>query len=201
MTACAAFTSLLDDYLDGTLPPDQTRQVTEHLADCAGCRAEVTGLGAMLAEVHRLPLEIAPDRDLWDALALRLTPRPARRGLTITLPWWGQLAAGLGLLLLGAGLASLRRAGPAREFAREQARYVHAAAELAEQLAASPPLPSTTLAVVDRNLTILDQAIREAEAAVERDPDNGELRQMLLARYAQRLDLLNRAMTSQRQES
>jgi hypothetical protein len=55
--------------------------------------------------------------------------------------------------------------------------------------------------VVERNLAIVDQAIREAEAALASDPGNAALEQMVLARYVQRLDLLRRATEAGRQES
>ena len=87
-------------------------------------------------------------------------------------------------------------------FAREQARYARATAELARRLADDPaPLSATTRAVVERNLAIVDAAIREAEHALASDPGNTELEQMVLARYAQRLALLKHATDAGRRES
>ena len=34
----------LDDYVDGTLPPERMAEVDAHLAQCARCRAEVDAL-------------------------------------------------------------------------------------------------------------------------------------------------------------
>ena len=84
----------------------------------------------------------------------------------------------------------------------EQERYAHATADLARKLADDPAqLSASTRAVVERNLAIVDQAIREAEDALASDPGNAELEQMVLARYAQRLALLKHATEAGRQES
>jgi hypothetical protein len=55
--------------------------------------------------------------------------------------------------------------------------------------------------VVERNLAIVDSAIQEAKRALQADPGNGALEQMLRARYEQRLDLLRRATDADRRES
>src|SRR2546427_555962 len=47
-----------------------------------------------------------------------------------------------------------------------------------------------TVAVGGRNLRIIDAAIRESRAALERDPGNAELRQLFAAAYRQKVELL-----------
>lgn len=203
---CREIESLLDQYIDGSLPPAETGQVEEHLAGCENCRRDVEAIRALLAEARAVPRSIMPENDLWGGIEARIqgAPRvaelsPRRTGLR---PWM-QLAAAVLLLIAGATLATLyqRRVNPS-QFALEQQRYTQATADLARKLADDPTqLSASTRAVVERNLAIVDQAIKEAEDALSSDPGNTELEQMVLARYAQRLDLLKRATAAGRQVS
>lgn len=206
---CDTIRPRLDDYLDGTLPPEMAREVETHLASCADCRREVEALRAILAEARALPRSVEPPDEVWRGIETRLQARvlplaaPPRRRLTerpLVL-----LAAALFLLLAGATLATLyqRSTTPvASAFAAEQERYARATAQLAGQLVAdSSALGSETRAVVERNLAIVDQAIQEAERALATDPGNTELEQMVLARYAQRLALLQHATEAGRRVS
>ena len=197
MNTCTDITPLLDDYADGALDPATRSRVDDHLATCAACRAEVAALAAILAEARTLPLEIQPARDLWPGIAPRLAGRPARR-----MPWL-QLAAALALFAGGFAAARLGQ-GPAEpsRLASLPEEYAVASTELSRRLAGeSGGLAPETRRVVERNLEIIDQAIREAEAALTGDPANGALEQMLVARYEQRLELLRRATAAGRQES
>jgi hypothetical protein len=203
---CSDIAPLLDDYIDGTLPPEKVRQVEAHLTGCQKCRREIEGIRSVLADARALPRSVLPGQDLWSGIESRLGQSkvmalPLSRGRTYNN--WALLAAGLFLLIAGATLATLyqRRSAPSA-FAQEQQRYVQATADLARKLADDPTqLSASTRAVVERNLAIVDQAIKEAEDALTSDPGNTELEQMVLARYAQRLDLLKRATAAGKQVS
>jgi hypothetical protein len=203
---CTDVGPLLDDYIDGLLPPERVREVEGHLAGCESCRREVGAIRSVLADARALPRSIQPGKDLWSGIEPRLNTAPV-----IPLPAtalrsyrpFTLLAAALFLLIAGATLATLfqRRSTPS-VFAAEQQRYVEATADLARKLADDPAqLSASTRAVVERNLAIVDQAIKEAEEALASDPGNTELEQMVLARYAQRLDLLKRATAAGKQVS
>lgn len=208
MTDCPAIREQLDAYLDGDLPPADHARVTAHLAHCAGCQAELESLRALLAATSTLPRAVLPDRDLWTDIERRIStapvagriPRAASAGM---LHKGLRIAAAIGLILLGAGLASLWHTRPAPSaFAATQARYAAASADLAERLARdTTTLAPGTRAVVERNLAIVDAAIREAESALTSDPGSGALQQMLVARYEQRLALLRHATHRARTES
>lgn len=70
--------SKLSAYLHGELPPDETRQVAEHLRDCQRCRTEYEEIrfGAQMAA--QLAREQAPE-SLWNELELALNGNPVRR--------------------------------------------------------------------------------------------------------------------------
>lgn len=203
---CLEIASLLDDYLDGALTTDAAREVESHLAGCDRCRAEVAALRELVADARALPRSVLPARELWTGIEPRLGAVLSRATLSTFLTRHrplALLAAALFLLFTGATLATVYlRSRTPDAFALEQQRYAEATADLARKLADDPiRLSPATRAVVERNLAIVDQAIREAEAALATDPDNTELEQMVLARYAQRLDLLRRATAAGRQES
>lgn len=206
---CETIAPLLEDDLDGILSPEDRARVEAHLATCAVCRREVEALRSVLADARSLPRSVMPARDLWNGIEERLggsasvhdasyrpTARPPVRLLL-------RLAAALALILAGAALANLIRkdAAVSTAFTTEQQRYATETAELARQVTQNPDgLPEATRAVVERNLAIVDAAIRDAEAALVTDPGNTALEQMVLARYEQRLALLQRATAAGRRE-
>lgn len=203
MTNCATCSPLLDEYLDGTLDDARRAAVEAHLAGCPACRAELEAIRRIAAEARALPPTLAPPAATWDGIAARL-PRatPARTGPARRLTW-RQLAAALALFLGGYALARVgSRAPDAGEFSSRRAEYTAASIELTRALRqdAGTLAPETRL-VVERNLAIIDQAIGEAEAALQADPGNGALEQMVLARYEQRLALLRHATLTGRRDS
>lgn len=207
MIHCDRILAMLDEYLDGTLVAAEQSSVSSHLAGCESCRREAEAVRALLARTRTLPRSVLPSRELWSGIEERIggpmAPRrggTARRRVPVQVL---QAAAAIGLILFGALLATSWQHRPGGTgFAAEQARYTAASAALAERLTREPDnLAPTTRAVVERNLAIVDAAIREAEAALVRDPGSQALEQMLVARYEQRLALLRHAIETGQTES
>jgi anti-sigma factor RsiW len=207
---CESVRDLLDDYVDGALPEEAAGEVRAHVAVCAECRQELERLESLLTQVRALPTSVDPPADMWDRIEARLAPRSAARIPRPVIsppathaqsarfrPRWLQLAAAAMLLMAvssAATVAWLRHGSEPRSFTALQAQYARATVELAQQAAAHPEnLSPETRAVLDRNLAIIDDAIREAEQALNSDRGNPGLERMLLARYQQRLELLQRA--------
>jgi hypothetical protein len=73
-------------------------------------------------------------------------------------------------------------------------RYDDAAGDLERVLhARRGQLSPTTVRVLDESLRAIDQAIREARAALEKDPGSQDMLDLLDSVYRQKLDLLRRA--------
>jgi len=202
---CADMEGKLNEYVDGTLAAGERRAVEQHLAACAGCRAAVAELQALLAAAGALPKSIPPRRDLWGGIAVRLGQRAP--GNVQRAFWTGALAAAATLViafaiyrLLPPSTVLYRPEG--RRWAAVQADYEQSAAALAATLAAERGggrLRPETVALLERNLRIIDAAIQESRAALARDPGNAELRQLFAAAYRQKVELLRwaaRAATS-----
>lgn len=88
---------LLNEFLDGALPPE-TRHATEsHLAACTDCAARLTALRTLFTEIESLP-----EVDLSRSLAVSVTRALNRRA---ALPRWLRLTAMLEAAGAVAGLA------------------------------------------------------------------------------------------------
>lgn len=149
-----------------------------------------------------------------EMLPFPAAPAPPRRGFHFSVP---QLAAAATVLVsLGAGavwLMTRPAAEPAPTVAETEAAPPPAQQAMATQLVAStqapyeeairqlereldrrrPNLDSATIAVVERNLRIIDAAIAEARAALQNDPSNVWLYQHLDNTTMRKIDLLRRA--------
>ena len=217
---CDGVRKRLDEFVDGTLAQAEARTVTEHLRDCAPCRAEADALRRLLAGARALPRGIEPARDLWPAIERRIGSGTVREG---RFGWWprevlgghGLLAAAAVLVaVLGAvvGLLVLRetRRGPAAPGVTEPGTVTLAAAPAGAQDPAAEfarartelraalevrraDLSPATREVIDRNLAVIERAAAEIEAAMADDPGNQTLRGLLLAVYRQEIELLLRA--------
>jgi anti-sigma factor RsiW len=59
---CQEVVELVNDYLEGALPPDETELFEQHLSFCQGCESYVEQLRATVATVGRIGEEdLSPD--------------------------------------------------------------------------------------------------------------------------------------------
>lgn len=195
--------SQLNEYVDGTLDAAQVTAMEAHLAECVTCREEVHRLRELLQRVDALPRALEPPHDLWPAIDASLDP-PVISPRRWMRPSW-LAAAALLALAIGASvlLWSFRATAPpsfadapwspklVAEFQRVDGEYARAVAELEEVLeVVRDSLAPETVAVVERNLRIIDAAILEAQRALEDDPGSREIADALSSRYEDKLELL-----------
>ncbi len=183
----------LNEYVDGTLAARDRASVDAHLAECAECRAAVAQLRSLAAAAATLPKSIEPARDLWEAIDQRIrhratwnVQRVSRRALAAA----AVLIIALGLYrLLPLSTAHYPPAG--QGWAAVQADFDRASDQLGGILAVERErLRPETVALVERNLAIIDAAIAESRAALARDPASAELRRLFAAAARQKVELL-----------
>lgn len=214
---CTEFNQILDDYVDGALSGEALEAPENHLVQCAACAALVESTRELCLAAKHLSREVAPEVDLWPEIASRLYPRdnvkPFETQRKHPQTWtslsrsalWQPLAAGL-FMLLGAyfGVLYLDSAnqtpvvGPgatvtAQEGGLLQAEnaYRDARHELMQALdqrkdAFSPE----TLLTVEENLAVIDDAVKTVRAAVDADPQNQGLIELLLATRQKEVEFL-----------
>ena len=209
------WTDRLSEYLDGDLTLAERTALEAHLAACGTCRATLDELRRVVARAQALD-DLPPAADLWPRIAehvgiVSLAARRARRRLSFTLP---QLtAAAVVLALLSAGSARLlfrnpsapppvASTSPATPVMRNvgmptlDARTAASVAALEEALARNRSrLDTGTVRVIEKNLGIIDRAIRDAQSALAADPANAYLNQHLARETRRKLELLRQAAT------
>lgn len=208
MSGCPWPAESIDAYVDGTAS-DAERAATEmHLRACAVCRAETEAIGRLVERARRLPREQVARRDGWPALAGEMRrarwPHRLMSSGTVRLAAGFAIAAALGsaatIAVLDdretpvAPIAAQSERPVAASLARIEREYAAVTRDLAAELEARRGTMSPeAVAVVERSIAVIDQAIAEARAALARDPDNALVARMLAASYEQKLDLLRRA--------
>ena len=184
----------LGEYVDGTLAARDRASVEAHLAECAGCRDAVADLRGLVAGARQLPPSITPPRDLWPVIGRRIGQRATWNVQRVS--WRGALAAAA-VLVIALGVYRLlppstthdRPAG--QGWAAVQADFDRATNEFGLILAAERErLQPETVALLERNLAVIDTAIAESRAALARDPANAELRRFFAVASRQKVELL-----------
>jgi anti-sigma-K factor RskA len=190
----------LNEYVDGTLAAHDRASVEAHLAACAACRDAVAELRRLVAEARDLPRSIEPSRDLWTAIKTRIGQRATwkvqRFRRRPALAAAALLVVALGVYrLLPPFAAHDRPVGDVARWAAVQADFDRTASELALICAAERErLRPETVALLERNLAIIDAAIAESRAALARDPASVELRGLFAAAARQKVELLRWAV-------
>lgn len=210
------WTDRLSEYVDGELTPAERTALEAHLATCAACRVTLDELRRVVARAQALG-DRPPAADLWPGIAehigvVSLAARRSRRRLSFTMP---QLAAAaVVLVLLPAGsvwLLSRNGSTPPSGAPAPQttsvmtidgmppafdARTAASVAELEQTLARNRSrLDTATVRVIEKNLGIIDRAIRDAQSALAADPANAYLNQHLARETRRKLELLRQAAT------
>ena len=196
----------------------ETPAMERHLAACLQCREEVDRISALLARAGSLPREIDPPTDLWPGIRARMhAPRAASIGRALPRRVWVWLAAAAVLLVAASSALTtliLRNGdqpvatghdergdgdslGGAPGFRTVSDEYERMDRDLAAMLATHrEKLQPETIAKVERNLAIIDEAISEIRQALAEDPNNRALQQLLKASYGQKAALLQQVSQS-----
>ena len=209
------WTDRLSEYLDDELAGPERTALEAHLASCDGCRTTLEELRRVVTNARALD-DRPPATDLWPAVAGRIglssrpKARPAVRRLSFTVP---QLAAASVVLavLSGGGAWLLGRREAVRtqpDFVSASApallnasaypgdpRYAAQVADLERAIAQPGRLDTATVRVIERNLRIIDRAIRSAQSALAADPRNSYLNLHLAQEMRRKLELLRQAAT------
>jgi anti-sigma factor RsiW len=210
------WTDRLSEYLDGELAGPERTALEAHVASCDGCRTTLDELRRVMTNARALD-DRPPTADLWPAVATRIglssrsKARAVVRRLSFTVP---QLAAAsVVLALLSGGAAWLigrrgivptppvRVSGRAPAFVNASAypgdaRFDAQVADLERAVARGRgQLDTATVRVIERNLRIIDRAIRNAQSALAADPANSYLNLHLAQEMRRKLELLRQAAT------
>jgi len=218
---CRDVAARLDDLVDGTLSAADRGAVTLHLETCTLCREAEAEVRAQVAGATALPRVIEPAHDLWPGIAARIQGETVAQGRfgavrRPRLHQLGALAAAAAALVvvssvvttlivarrdaatgpLGQGRTGTAAGGTVAGIELSQARGTYEAARrqlLAALETRRSSLSPATLGVLDENVRIIDEAVRQMETALTRDPDNQELPSLLVTAYRQEIDMLQRA--------
>jgi predicted anti-sigma-YlaC factor YlaD len=215
------WTDRLSEYVDGELGVADAAALEAHLGSCGACRATLEELRRVVARAGGLD-DRAPAADLWPEVAARIGLSPvaqrggaraagrAQRRLSFTVPQL--LAASIALVLVSSSAAWVVLRQPARPpraatmdptpimtnvgTYESSPRYAAAVADLERLLAERRSrLDTTTVRVIEKNLGIIDRAIRDAQSALAADPANAYLNQHLAQAMRRKLELLRQATT------
>lgn len=205
--------------MDGELPAEEAWEVEEHLAGCTVCAAEFREMQRLRDRVGALSDSLEPDEDLWPAIHARLGLQDEltaartrrRRSLTRAAALVGTIAA---TLLLGIGIGRMTPRGGASDTPDiaaapqptadvqlaanyEDPVYTAAVADLEAVLdEVRSELQPETVAAVEENLAIINQAIADAEAALVADPASETLYKHLADIRQRKLRLLRSVTTA-----
>lgn len=212
---CDAVTHLLDGFVDGDLDAGERKAVEQHLAGCDACRREEAALRSLLAQAAALPREIAPRADLWPAIAGGIAPRVVafpRRFLRTALPLAAAAAALVALSsavtwrvahsrdagarearVASAGFAVLVAASDPPDLFESEREYARATRDLLTAIEARRgALSPETIASVELNVKVIDDALANLRVALKADPENDELRDLLTGTHKRKLETLRR---------
>ena len=210
------WTDRLSEYLDGELASPERTALETHVASCDECRATLDELRRVVTNARALD-DRPPAADLWPAIATRIglaarpKVRPLARRFAFTVPQLAAASVALALLSGGAAWLIVRRGtaptAPVQASERTpvflnasaypgDARYAAQVADLERALdRGRGRLDTATVRVIERNLRIIDRAIRGAQSALAADPANSYLNLHLAQEMRRKLELLRQAAT------
>jgi anti-sigma factor RsiW len=210
---------VLVDLVDGRLDPVGQRDVERHLEGCAECRALVTDLRSIRAAAFMLDRR-EPAAAVWSKLQASVAAEPAPRARVLLMPtrnnWPVWLAAAAVLTLattIGLWPLMSRNATPPHdaavtepaaevtvesvtaEFEAAERHYQKAIDDL--QLIANKDtgeLDPQVAAVLNKNLTVIDQAISESRAALKAQPASTNAQEGLFDALRSKVALLQQTV-------
>jgi anti-sigma factor RsiW len=210
--SCDRYVALIHDRLDGVLDAPAGSVLDEHLASCAACRALLEALESIRRVAATLP-DLTPRQEVWAALERRLNAERAARPKAF---WTGaRVALAMAATLVVAVTASvwlLRTPTPPAAGAAPQPviqspealvkdvdehlriadeHYTQAIAGLEQVVKGGEgELEPAVAATLQKNLGVIDQAIRESREAIKSQPNSELAQTSLFEAFRQKVALL-----------
>jgi hypothetical protein len=179
-----------------------------HARTCDACREELLRADELAAAARSLHREWKSD-NLWPAIAARLEPRRSI-GRAI-LSWPGLAAAAVILLAVAVSFVALgdRPVTNDRllsddalsEIERAEAQYVKAIEALAVKATANNDAQSPLLMNLRERLLVIDTAIANCRAEIDRNRFNTHLRRQLLSMYQEKRRTLEQILEQEKNAS
>jgi hypothetical protein len=220
---CRTAQRWISEYVDGSLDGRKKARLERHLSGCAGCRAVLEDLRALVETAPALEGP-EPGEAVWSRIRARLAssesgladarvPAPRLRAFG-----WGApalkfaAAAALALVLVAAGVfygIRIGRSGvPERitdpekytvaKLDEAERYYQQAIKSLSEAFADQKGQMTPQVAdVFERNLAVVDATIKACRQAVLKEPDDIQARNSLLAAYMGKVTVLDAALDLQ----
>lgn len=211
--SCHQLDDRLDGWVDGTLTEEQRLEVESHLGTCAECREEERQLRRLLSHAAALPRSVTPPRDLWPEISRRL-----ERDRSWSWGSWQPVLAVAAAVALALAAAVIWQGPPEPVHtvvvpspgtspagftpvsiqtdpgivAMEKDYQVAANALLEVLQERKGDLDPEAVAIVERNLAVIDAALAEIHQALEQDPNRPELGRMLVSTHRKRVDVLRK---------
>lgn len=210
--------------VDGELSAGRTRRLERHLDKCADCRALAADLRAIAGAAPRIDAP-EPSDQVWKSIRaelVRADMEPSRAaagrerrplfGLGVPALRYAGVAA-LALVLVASGVFIGLRLGrqgaspaPAggemttlAKLDEAERHYQQAIRALSEAFTSErAALAPQVVELFERNLAVVDVAIRACRAAVAEEPDDLQARNYLLAAYMNKVTLLDSALDLQK---
>jgi hypothetical protein len=218
MSTCQELEPRLGLFVDRHLPADEHQSIAAHVEGCARCRGLVDDL-TRLREAARTLGPMAPPDHIWLEVAgqIRLGDRPGTPAPAVVsapkraMRQWIGLAAALVIITFGAYFltrpvprsdVASNPAGPgsvevvAEELTQAMAHYDKAISEL-DRIAKSGDgaLDPAVAETLQKNLSLVDQAITESRAALQTDPQSSAARDSLFEALRRKVSVLQATVT------
>jgi hypothetical protein len=205
---CDAFDALLPDYLERSLDAATMAAARMHLATCERCASWVRDLDDIRARAAELPL-LTPSRDLWPDIAARLSTGVVslderRERMAVRRRHWLVNGAAAAALIIATAIGTvmvMRFMQPTIHLVKNgptTAQPIQTPViPVAEKLPATvtyereidglrtivrdrrAQLDPKTIAVIEKNLSVIDSAIAESRAALRKDSTSAFLADQL----------------------
>jgi anti-sigma factor RsiW len=216
---CEDLNDALVDFVDGRLDAAAQRDVERHLEVCDQCKALVTDLRTIRAAAFMLDRR-EPSPATWTALQAKVAAEPAPKGRLLVMPsrgnwavWLGAAAALVLATVIGvvplmdrgrghtdkqagdAAPAEISVESVAAEFEAAETHYQKAIDDLQTIANADTgELDPQIAAVLQKNLTVIDQAISESRAALKSQPASTNAQDGLFSALRTKVALLQQTV-------
>lgn len=183
---------LLDRIVRDELTASEMESLTRHSEACSECAVDLAAALAVRRHAADLPMARQPARDLWPLVERRIVRRsPSYRWLAVAATILVVLSSAITLVITRSPAQTAARGDRGDAVAFVEASYLAESRSLERTLETERDrLSPETIRTLERNLAIIDAAIRDSRAALERDPGNRDLRILLEASHEQRIALL-----------